>query len=135
MNPFNVLKKIFTNPFVLGLMVAVSIYVYITVEQKERKIENGFSATACADSSIKVISTLRKITSKEDPNNYLLQAKGFTNKANYTGRSIPNNTSITVIDTLESHPEIVQIHIRRNNPTSINPRNEYLWIWEGYICK
>lgn len=135
MKPVRILKKFFTNPIVLGVIVLVCVYAYFTSEEKEQKIGNGYSAIACADSLQKVISTLRDIIKVEDPARYLLLAKGNTDKVEFPGRLIPNNTSVTVIDTLESHPEIVQIYIHRENPTSVNPRNEYLWIWEGYICR
>lgn len=125
----------FTNPIVLGVIVLVCVYAYFTSENKEQKIANGFSARACADSSQKVLSTLRDIINEQDPENYLKLAKGLTDRGDYPGRSIPNGTSVTVIDTLESHPEIVQVYIHRENPTSVNPRNEYLWVWEGYICR
>lgn len=135
MKPVRILKKFFTNPIVLGVIVLVCVYAYFTSENKEQKIANGFSATACAGSSQKVLSTLRDIINEQDPENYLKLAKGLTNRGDYPGRSIPNGTSVTVIDTLESHPEIVQVYIHRENPTSVNPRNEYLWVWEGYICR
>ena len=135
MKPVRILKNFFTNPIVLGVIVLVCVYAYFASENKEQKIANGFSATACADSSQKVLSTLRDIINEQDPENYLKLAKGLTDRGDYPGRSIPNGTSVTVIDTLESHPEIVQVYIHRENPTSVNPRIEYLWVWEGYICR
>ncbi len=135
MNPIKTIKKFFLGPIILGVIVLVCVYAYFSSEEKERKIANGFSAEACADSSQIVVSTLRDILKEEHPENYLTLAKGFTDKVEFPGRSIPNRTSVRVIDTLESHPEIVQIYIHRENPTSVNPRNEYLWIWEGYICR
>ena len=134
MNPFRTVKKFFTNFLVLGMIVLVCVCVYISSESKQQKIANGYSATVCADSSQKVLSTLRDIIRVQDPENYLKLAKGLTDRGNYPGRSIPNGTLVTVIDTLESHPEIVQVFIHRENPTSINPRNEYLWVWAGYLC-
>lgn len=135
MKSVRIFKRFFPNPIVLGVIVLVCIYAYFTSKNKVQKISNGFSATVCADSSQKVLSTLREIISDQDPENYLKLAKGLTDRGDYPGRSIPNGTSVTVIDTLESHPEIVEVYIHRENPTSVNPRNEYLWIWEGYICR
>ena len=123
------------NPLVLGLIAVVSIYAYFHAEAKEQKINNGFTARACADSTQKVIPTLREILKeKEDPENYLKLAQGLTDRMVYQGRSIPNGQAVRVIDTLKAYPEIVQIHIRRSSPTSVNPRNEYLWIWQGLLC-
>jgi len=136
MKPVEKLKKLFTSPIFLLILVSVCTYAYFESKKKSQKIANGFSAIACADSSQKVIPTLRYIIKeKNDPRNYLLLAKGLTDRGDYRGRSIPNRTRVIVIDTLESHPEIVQIYIHREYSTSVNPRNEYLWIWEGYICR
>lgn len=135
MRPRRLLNRFFTNPIIIGLIVTVVVYSYFISEEKEHKIANGYRAVACADSSYKVISTLRNINNDEHPDNYLMLVIGSTNKVDFPGRLIPNNTAVTVIDTLKSHPEIVQIYIHRENPTIVNPRNEYLWIWEGYICK
>ena len=71
MKPVRILKKFFTNPIVLGVIVLVCVYAYFTSENKEQKIANGFSATACAGSSQKVLSTLRDIINEQDPENYL----------------------------------------------------------------
>ena len=130
-----ILKKLFTNPIIFGLIALVCTYIYFAVEREQQKIAKGYSALACADSSQKVITTLRDILKQEDPVRYLLLARGSTNHVEFPARGIPNYTLVKVIDTLESHPEIVQIYIHRENPTSVNPRNEYLWIWEGYICR
>jgi hypothetical protein len=135
MKTIRIFKRFFINPIVFGVIVLVCVYAYFTSENKVQKIAKGFTATVCVDSSQKVLPTLREIISEQDPENYLKLAKGLTDIGDYPGRSIPNGTSVTVIDTLESHSEIVQVYIYRENPTSVNPRNEYLWIWEGYICR
>jgi hypothetical protein len=135
MKPVEKLKKLFTSPIFLLILVSVCTYAYFKSKEKSQKIANGFSAIACADSSQKVISTLRYIIKEEDPEKYLLLVKKSIDRIEFPARLIPNNTSVTVIDTLESHPEIVQIYIHREYSTSVNPRNEYLWIWEGYICR
>lgn len=132
-------EKLIRNPIALAIIALISIsggiYAYIITEERERKIENGFSATACADSSKKIISTLRKISSDKDVDNYLTLAKGLTNKINFTVGGVPNNKAVTVIDTLESHPEIVQIYINWGYTNGSHPSNQYMWIWEGFICK
>ncbi len=115
--------------------MAFFAWIFIYTNERTKKNENGFNAKACSDRGLKYIATLRGLIDEEDPEKYLDLAKGVTDKVEFYSRAIPDGTSFVVIDTLKTHPEIVEIYIHREYPTRGNPRNEYLWIWVGFVCR
>lgn len=133
--------KPINNLIVIGVAFLLVFSVSLSLWQSyqfEKLLESGSVVYLCniSDPSSPPFITLKDKYSPEDSTKYFKVVKKVTNSIDFDFAAInePSGFELMAVgSTTDSN--LIRVYIYRNSPTLSQPRQEFHWIWKGFLTK